>query len=260
MTEPDAGSDVFALSSTAELVGDHFMINGQKMFCSGANIEGTVICMYLRTDPDLPKHKGISMILVDNDLEGLEITPIKTLAGNMIPACQIFMNDVKVPKDRLVGKLNQGASVVMSGLNFERLFTCAGYVGLARTVVDDAIQYAKKREQFGRPIGSFQAIGHMLADMHTELDAARLLTYRAGWLYDQGLPSRREISMAKLYASEFLNRATNQGMQIMGGYGYCMENDMQRFFREARIRTVSAGSSQIQRTIIARELTGLRVM
>jgi len=132
-------------------------------------------------------------------------------------------------------------------------------VGNAQTVVDVALQHAKERVQFGRPIGTFQAIGHMLADMQTEVDAARLLTYRAAWMIDQGIPCMKEVSMAKLFGSETFARLTNQGMQIMGGYGYSMEYDMQRYFRDARIVTVAAGSSQMQRTIIAREM-GLKVV
>jgi len=259
ITEPNAGSDAAALSSRAKLEGDSFVINGQKTFCSGANIENTIICMYLRTDPDLPKHKGISLILVENNLKGMEIRPIPTLGRRILPACEIFMDNVEVPKDHLVGEMNKGWKVLLSGLNFERLFTSAGYVGNAETVLNDALEHAKTREQFGRPIGSFQSIGHMLADMQTELDAARLLVYRAAWLMDQGLPCTKEVSIAKLFGSEFLVKATNLGMQIMGGYGYCMEYDMQRYLRDARIVTVSAGSSQIQRNIIAREM-GLRVV
>jgi len=144
--------------------------------------------------------------------------------------------------------------VMLSGLELERLFTSSAYVGNAQTVVDDAVRYAKEREQFGQPIGKFQEIAHMLADMQTDVDAARLLAYRAASLIAKGRPALREVSMAKLFGSEALVRPSNNGMQILGGFGYIMETDMQRYFRDARIVTVSAGSSQVQRNIIARTM------
>ncbi|MDY7032754.1 MAG: acyl-CoA dehydrogenase family protein [Thermodesulfobacteriota bacterium] len=258
LTEPNAGSDVASLVTSAVLDGNEFVINGQKVFITGADV-ANIMTMAVRTDKDLPRHKGISMILVDPKSPGIDIRIIKTLGRKIIHATELFLDDVKVPKENLVGELNGGWTVLMSGLELERLFACAGYVGNAQTVVDDAAEHAKQRVQFGRPIGTFQAIGHMLADMQTEVDAARLLTYRAAWMIDQGMPCMREVSMAKLFGSETLARLTNQGMQIMGGYGYSMEYDMQRYFRDARIITVSAGSSQMQRTIIARSM-GLKVV
>lgn len=257
LTEPNAGSDVASLVTSAVPKGDEFVINGQKVFITGADV-ANIMTMAVRTDKDLPRHKGISMILVDPKSPGINIRVIKTLGRKIIHPTELFLDDVRVPKENLVGELNGGWEVLMSGLELERLFACAGYVGNAQTVVNDALEHAKQRVQFGRPIGTFQAIGHMLADMQTEVDAARLLTYRAAWMIDQGIPSMKEVSMAKLFGSETLVRLTNQGMQIMGGYGYSMEYDMQRYFRDARIITVSAGSSQMQRTIIAGAM-GLKV-
>ncbi|KAF0123850.1 MAG: acyl-CoA dehydrogenase [bacterium] len=258
LTEPNAGSDVASLVTSAVPEGDEFVVNGQKVFITGADV-ANVMTMAVRTDKDLPRHKGISMLLVDPKSPGIDIRVIKTLGRKIIHATELFLEDVRVPKGNLIGELNGGWEVLMSGLELERLFACAGYVGNAQTVVDDALEHAKQRVQFGRPIGTFQAIGHMLADMQTEVDAARLLTYRAAWMVEQGIPCIREVSMAKLFGSESLARLTNQGMQIMGGYGYSMEYDMQRYFRDARIITVSAGSSQMQRTIIARQM-GLKVV
>jgi alkylation response protein AidB-like acyl-CoA dehydrogenase len=154
----------------------------------------------------------------------------------------------------MLGKLHDGWNVILGNLEMERTFTGSMYVAQAQSVVDDALAHAKEREQFGRPIGKFQSIAHMLADMQTEVDAARLLVYRAAWTIDQGEPAGKEVSMAKLFASETLMRVATQGMQVMGGYGYCMEYDMQRYFRDAKITTVSAGTSQMQRLIIARHL------
>ena len=258
LTEPNAGSDVASLVTSAVPEGDEFVVNGQKVFITGADV-ANVMTMAVRTDKDLPRHKGISMLLIDPKSPGIDIRVIKTLGRKIIHATELFLEDVRVPKGNLIGELNGGWEVLMSGLELERLFACAGYVGNAQTVVDDALEHAKQRVQFGRPIGTFQAIGHMLADMQTEVDAARLLTYRAAWMVEQGIPCIREVSMAKLFGSESLARLTNQGMQIMGGYGYSMEYDMQRYFRDARIITVSAGSSQMQRTIIARQM-GLKVV
>ena len=258
LTEPNAGSDVASLVTSAVPEGDEFVVNGQKVFITGADV-ANIMTMAVRTDKDLPRHKGISMLLVDPKSPGIDIRIIKTLGRKIIHATELFFEDVRVPKGNLIGELNGGWEVLMSGLELERLFACAGYVGNAQTVVDDALEHAKQRVQFGRPIGTFQAIGHMLADMQTEVDAARLLTYRAAWMVEQGIPCIREVSMAKLFGSESLARLTNQGMQIMGGYGYSMEYDMQRYFRDARIITVSAGSSQMQRTIIAKQM-GLKVV
>ena len=254
ISEPDAGSDAAALSTTAVLDGDSWVINGQKTFQTAADIDNTTMCVFVRTDEDLPKHKGISLILVPNDIKGVTITRIKTLARKMIHTCEVFLDNVRVPKTNLVGKLNNGMKILISGLELERLFACSSYNGSAQAAMDLALDYAKKRQQFGKPIASFQAIAHMLADMQTEIDAARLLTQRAIWMHDQGIPCMKEVSMAKLFGSETYVKVANQGMQIMGGYGYTMEYEMQRHFRDSRVLTVSAGSSQMQRTGIAKAL------
>jgi alkylation response protein AidB-like acyl-CoA dehydrogenase len=258
ITEPNAGSDAASLMTSAVLDGDNWVINGQKTFQTAADAKDNILCLYVRTDKNVAKHKGISMILVPNDTPGVEMRRIKTIGRKMLHTNEIFFEDVRVPKGNLVGDLNGGWKMLLSGLRLERLYVCSTYIGASQTLVNLALGHAKQRVQFGRPIGTFQAIGHMLADMQTEVDAARLLVYRAAWMYDQGLPCMKEISMAKLYGSEAYVRLANQGMQIMGGYGYTMEYEMQRHFRDSRILTVSAGSSQMQRTVIAREM-GLKV-
>jgi alkylation response protein AidB-like acyl-CoA dehydrogenase len=177
----------------------------------------------------------------------------------MLHTCEVFFDNVRVPQENLVGEINGGWKVLLSGLELERLYVCSTYIGAAQTAVDLALDHAKRRKQFGRPIGTFQAIGHMLADMQTDVDCARLLTYRAAWMYDQGMPCMKEVSMAKLHGSEIYAKVANQGMQVMGGYGYTMEYEMQRHFRDSRVLTVSAGSSQMQRTTIARSM-GLKVV
>jgi len=259
ITEPDAGSDALALSTSCVLEDDQWVINGQKAFQTAADAKNNIINVFVRTDDTLPRHKGISMVLVPNDIKGVTITRTHTLSRKLIHTCEVFFDNVKVPKDNLVGELNDGWNILMSGLALERLFACASYVGAAQAALDMALEYAKNRVQFGRPIGTFQAIGHMLADMQTEIDAARLLAYRAAWLYDNGKPCMKEVSMAKLFGSETYVKVANQGMQVMGGYGYTMDFEMQRHFRDSRVLTVSAGSSQMQRTSIARAM-GLKVV
>jgi len=255
ISEPNAGSDAAAISVSAVPDGDDFIINGQKMFCSGAEAKNTVITMATRTDRHAqPRQKGITVFLVENDTPGLTIRRIDTLGRRAMGTYSLTLDNVRVSKKKMLGKLNEGWEVILGNLDKERIVASAAYVGQAQTVVDDALAYAKERVQFGKPIGKFQAISHMLADMQTEVEAARLMVYRAAWMLDQGMPATKEVSMAKLFASETFVRVATQGMQIMGGYGYCMEYDMQRYFRDAKITTVSAGTSQMQRLIIARHM------
>ena len=254
ITEPDAGSDAASIITSAKLEGDYFIINGQKVFSSGAHAENNIICMAVRTDKSLPKREGISVLLVPNNLPGIEIRRLDTLARRSTGTNEIFLDNVKVPVKNLLGSLNRGWNVLTGHLDMERVAVAGMNVGNAQTAVDEAVSYAKERIQFGRPIGQFQVIKHMLADMQLEVDAARLLTYRAAAIIDSGLPSRKEVSMAKLYATETLFKVATQGMQIMGGYGTMPDFDMERYFREGKQATIGAGTSQIQRSIIAREL------
>jgi len=259
ITEPNAGSDAAAVSTKAERKGDFFVINGQKVFATGASLKNNYILVVARTDVHAPtKHKGLSIFIVPNNAPGLTIKKLETLGRRIIVTNELFFEDVKVGKKDILGELNDGWKVLLSGLEIERVFASALYVGNAQGALDLIIKYAGEREQFGRPIGTFQAIGHMIADMQTQIDAASLLTYRAARLYDHGKPCYKEVAMSKLFGSETLVNVTNNGMQIMGGYGYMMEYPMQRYFRDARVTTVTAGTSQIQRNIIARTL-GLKV-
>jgi len=257
MTEPQAGSDAGNMRTTAVRDGDHYVLNGAKMFASGAGVPDTYINLYAKTDPSAPPGKGLSLFLVKNDLPGLEITKVPTLGRRMYPTTQIFLDDVRVPVENRVGEEGDGWRIMMSGLELERVATSAAYLGNAVTVVDEATAYAKTREQFGQPIGQFQVIAHMLADMHTQVEAARLLTYQAAWLVENGKGDRQRISMAKLFGSETFLEVARQGLQIMGGYGYSMEAPMQRHLRAALGTTITAGTSQIQRQTIASAL-GLR--
>ncbi len=258
MSEPDAGSDVGAMRTTARRDGDHWVINGQKVWATGAGARDNVINVYARTDTSVHYRKGISLFLVDNDTPGIRMRKLDMLGRRCTGTYEIFFDDVRVPADRLVGGENNGWHCVLSGLQVERVASTAGYSGAAQAAVDLAVSYARERKQFGRPIGSNQAIAHMLADMQTEVDAARWMMMRAAWMLSQGKDALREISMAKLFGSEMYVKIANMGMQVLGAYGYNMEFDMQRHFRDARSVTIGAGTSQMQRNLIA-GLMGLKV-
>jgi alkylation response protein AidB-like acyl-CoA dehydrogenase len=258
MSEPDAGSDIGAMRTTARRDGDHYVLNGQKLWASGAAAKNNFINMYVKTDTKAHYRQGMSLFLVDNRSPGVELRKLDMLGRRATGTYEIFLNDVRVPADRLVGGENKGWEVVLSGLQVERVVSAAGSCGGALAVLDLALQYAKDRKQFGRPIGTFQAIAHMLADMQTEIEAARSLMWRAAWLAGTGSDALKEITMAKLFASETYVRTANLGMQIFGGYGYNMEFDMQRHYRDARMSTIAAGTSQIQRNLIA-NLMGVKV-
>lgn len=258
MSEPDAGSDVGAMRTTARRDGDHWVISGQKLWATGAGAKGNVINVYVKTDPKAHYRQGMSLFLVNNDTPGLKLRKLDMLGRRCVGTYEVYFDDVRVPADRLVGGENKGWECVLSGLQVERIASTAGYSGGAQAVVDLALQYAKERKQFGRPIGEFQAMAHMLADMQTEVEAARTLMWRAAWMLAQGRDALREISMAKLFGSETYVKVANMGMQVLGAYGYNMEFDMQRHFRDARASTIGAGTSQMQRNLIA-GLMGLKV-
>jgi alkylation response protein AidB-like acyl-CoA dehydrogenase len=262
MSEPDAGSDVGGMRTTAKRVkssdGDHWVINGQKLWATGAAAKRNVLNVYARTDPKVSHRKGISLFLVENDRPGIRMRKLDMLGRRCVGNYEIFFDDVRIPADRLVGGENNGWSCLLSGLQIERVTSTAGYCGNSQTVVDLALQYAKERKQFGRPIGTNQAIAHMLADMQTEVEAGRMLMYHAAWKISKGEDALRETAMAKLFCSETHVKVVNQAMQILGAYGYSMEGDMQRYFRDARASTIGAGTSQMQRNLIASRM-GLKL-
>jgi alkylation response protein AidB-like acyl-CoA dehydrogenase len=258
MSEPDAGSDIGAMRTTAVRDGNQWVVNGQKIWASMAGAKNNLISLYVKTDPKTHYRQGMSLFLVDNDTPGLTLRKLDMLGRRATGTYELIFDDVRVPPDRLVGGENKGWDVVMSGLQVERTASCAGNVGAAQGVIDLALQYAKDRKQFGRPIGTNQAMAHMLADMQTEVEAARTLMWRAAWLVSTGQDALREITMAKLFTSEVYVKIANQGMQVLGGFGYCEEFDMSRLYRDARAATIAAGTSQIQRNLIA-NLMGLKV-
>jgi isovaleryl-CoA dehydrogenase len=251
MSEPEAGSDVGNLSCRAERDGDEFVLNGQKTWISAAHLADHILVV-CRTDPSGSKHEGLSMISVPGDAEGIEIRGIQTMGGKEVN--DVFLTDCRVPADRVLGQVDGGWIQLMAGLNVERLILAATGLGVAQRAFDDALDYVKERKQFGRPIGSFQTIKHRLADLATEIECTRLLIYDVAHKVDAD-PDRmlpREASMAKLKATEVAKRTALEGMQMMGGYGYASEYDMERHVRNTLVMSIYGGTNEIQREIVSK--------
>ena len=253
LTEPQAGSDAAALTTRATRDGDGYVINGQKVFTSGMDISDYCL-LATRTATGEKKQHGITTFLVDTRLPGIEVRRIETLGMRAIGTTQVFYTDVRVPLSAVLGEVDRGWEAVDSYLWYERLCLSAARTGAASAAFDYALNYAKTRKQFGRAIGEFQAISHKLADMKVMLDISRMLVYRYAWLLAQGKATRHDAAVVKLYAAESYKAISDMGLQILGGYGYCMEYPMQRFFRDSRVAVIGAGTSEIQRNIIARGL------
>lgn len=254
ISEPSAGSDAASTRTRAKREGDEYVIKGQKLWCSGAAARDVKIAMLVRTDPDAPKHKGLSVLIVPNETSGLDIRKLPTLARRSTGTTEIFVDDVRVPVGNRLGAEGQGWEIITDHLELERIAVAAAYVGNAQTAVDDALAYAHQRIQFDQPIFDFQVIRHMLADMQTQVDAARLLVYRAAEIAARHEPCAREVAMAKLFSSETLQTVSRQGMQILGGHSMLPEADMERYFREGMQCTIGGGTSQIQRAIISKAM------
>jgi acyl-CoA dehydrogenase len=253
LTEPDAGSDAAAITTRATANERGFVINGQKVFTSGMDISEYCL-LVTRTSTGEKKQQGITNFLVDTHLPGIEIRKINTLGQRSIGTTHVFLTDVEVPRSAVLGEIDRGWQAVDSYLWYERLCLSAARMGAASAAFEYALAYAKTRKQFGRPIGQFQAISHKLADMKVMLDVSQTLVYRFAWLMDQGKATRLDAAVVKLYTGEAYKAVSDMGLQIMGGYGYCMDYPMQRFFRDSRLAVIGAGTSEIQRNIIARGL------
>jgi acyl-CoA dehydrogenase len=254
LSEPNVGSDAAAVELHAAPEGDHFVLNGTKMFTTNAHVADYIITVARTDRQPAKKHDGITIFLVDAKSPGLEIKPLKQMGRTATHTNEVFYRDVKVPKANVLGGVGQGWANLNKGLGVERLSVAMMYAGTSQAIVDYAVGYAKERRQFGQPISKFQAIQHKLADMQIKADIARLLGYRVAWMLSEGLPCFKEMSIAKLYASEALFAIANDGVQVMGGYGVMKEYDMELFFRDSRIGMIGAGSSEIQRTIIAKQM------
>lgn len=255
ITEPEAGSDASAVACMAEDKGDYFLLNGQKQFSTAAHLPGNIIMTAVKTDKDAkPARDGMSVLLVPNDAEGVEVKRLPLIVRRAIGTCSVFLGDAKIPKENLIGKLNGGWEVLIGHLELERLAGAAPNIGEAQSCLDDAVEYAKTRVQFGKPICKNQGISHMLADLQAQLDAVRLLVYRSAWMIDNKIPCRKEVSMAKLLAGEVFYAIATAAMQTFGGYCFLPESDIERHWRLAKLFTIGGGTSQIQRFIIGREM------
>jgi len=255
LSEPEAGSDAGAVKTTAVLDGDQWLINGQKVFITSGSIADVVIIAAV-TDKAAGT-RGISNFVVEKDTPGFRPGRDEQkmgLRGSV--TSQLFFEDCRVPKDHLLGQLGEGFKQFLITLDGGRISIGAMALGLAQGAFDAAVKYAKERQQFGQPIARFQAIQWMIADMATEIDAARLLVYRAAQLKDQGVRYTKEAAMAKLFASEAAERACFKAIQIHGGYGYIEEYDVERIYRDNRLTTIGEGTSEIQRLVIARQVLG----
>ncbi len=254
LTEANAGSDAAHITTRAVLKDDHYVINGTKMFISGAGVADIIVT---NTRTGGPGTKGITVFLVDAKSEGYGAKPIKMLGHRGSNSCAVTYEEVKVPLHMILGGeefLNKGWHQMIKLLNKERLCLSACALGIGQAAFEYALKYAKEREQFGQPIGRFQALQHMFADMATELEAARTLAYVSAWRETQGMDCVKETSMSKYYCSEVAKRVALQGVQILGGYGYTMEYDAQRYLRDVLVLSIGGGTSQIQKNIIGRQL------
>jgi alkylation response protein AidB-like acyl-CoA dehydrogenase len=252
MSEPEAGSDVGNLSTKAEKTSDGWLINGQKTWCSNAHISENIL-LVARTDRGGGKHEGLTMFHVPADTVGLKMSSIEMMGG-LRETNDLYFTDVLLPAEAVIGEVGNGWRQLMTGLNFERLIIAAQNLGAAQRAFDDTLQFISQRKQFGRPIGSFQALRHRVADLATEIECTKLLVYSVAREADAH-PDKmlaREASMAKLKATETAQKVALAGMQMMGGYGYAREFDMEKHVRRALVSTILGGTSEIQRDIIGK--------
>ena len=260
MTEPSAGSDVMSMKLRAERKGDGYILNGSKIFITHGPV-GDIFVVYAKTAPEKGAH-GVSAFIVEKDFPGFHRgKKFEKMGWRGTPTGELIFEDCRVPAENLLGGENKGAMVLMSGLNTERVFMGAMSLGLARGAYECALKYSKERIQFGKPIASFQLIQAKLADMAMEIELSHLITYKGAAMADKGL--HRDMNLiaayAKLYCSEVAMRVTTDAVQILGGYGYMKEFPVERMMRDAKLHTIGAGTSEIQRIIIARELLNKKI-
>ncbi|HBF82254.1 MAG TPA: acyl-CoA dehydrogenase [Streptomyces sp.] len=256
LTEPGTGSDAGSLSTTAVRDGDDYVINGSKMFITNGTW-ADVVLLFARTG-DAPGHRGVSAFLVPADAPGLTRRTVHGKLGLRGQAtAELVLEDVRVPATALMGPEGKGFSIAMSALAKGRMSVAAGCVGIAQAALDAAVRYAGEREQFGKSIASYQLVQELISDISVDVDAARMLTWRVADLVDRGQDFATAASTAKLFASEAAVRAANNALQVFGGYGYIDEYPVGKLVRDARVMTLYEGTSQIQKLIIGRALTGV---
>jgi alkylation response protein AidB-like acyl-CoA dehydrogenase len=258
ISEPDSGSDVASISTRAELEGDEWVINGNKMWITNGSI-GDYFVVLCQTDPEADgRYNGFSQIIVESDRDGFQADKITGKMGiRASDTAELIFDNVHVPKENLVGTRGAGFLQQMNFFDATRTGVAAQGVGIAQGAAERALEYSQQREQFGRPIGEFQAIQHKLSDMFTKIEAARNLTYKSAWTVENSdQPVTKLASMAKEYASRIAVDVANEGVQIHGGSGYVNDFDAERFYRDAKITQIYEGTTEIQKNIIARELQG----
>lgn len=262
LTEPNAGSDVSGLKTKAVKDGDHYIINGTKTFISHADV-ANLICITAKTDTSVPAHKGISVFIVEKDTSGLSIGKHENKLGiRGSSTVEIILEDVTVPATNILSQEGAGFSIIMKTLDLTRIPVAAQALGIAQGALDYAIQYTKERVQFGKPLFSFQGLQWMMADMTTQVEAARQLTYKAASIFEDvsknmdRLPKDmiRYSAMAKLFAAETAMKVTTDAVQLLGGYGYVKEYPVERMMRDAKITQIYEGTSQIQKIVISTTL------
>ena len=253
LTEPEAGSDAGGTQTLARMEGDHWVLNGQKTFTT----HGTYgdICVAMAVTDKSAGHHGISAFILEKGMRGFTAGKKENKLGlRASDTSTVIFEDCRIPKENLLGEPGNGFVDALKVLDGGRISIAALAVGMAQGAYEAALNYAKMRKQFGRPIADFQAIQFKLADMATEIDAARLLTHRAAWMKDRGMQTTTQSSMAKLYAGEVAVRVANECVQIHGGYGYIKEYPAEKFYRDVKLCTIGEGTSEIQRLVIAREI------
>ena len=259
MTEPNTGSDAANLSTRAKKTDGGWSISGQKQWISMGNYAKLAL-VFAQTDPE-KKHKGLAAFLVPTDSDGFSSSEIHGKLGlRASDTAELSLDSVEVPDEALLGEVGDGFKVAMSALDSGRFSVAAGCVGICQGCVDASVEYSKQRIQFDRPIASFQLVQEMIADMVVDTQAARQLVWQAGWLKDNGRPNTMETSVAKLFATEAAVRSANAAIQVHGGSGYVDDYPVERYLRDARVTTLYEGTSQIQKLIIGRAMTGVNAM
>jgi glutaryl-CoA dehydrogenase (non-decarboxylating) len=258
ITEPDAGSDVMAMTSTAEDKGDHWLLNGSKTWISNADV-ADVIIYYAYTDPD-ETSKGLSAFVVEpKNFNGVKTSVLEKMGSHSSPTGEIFLSNTRVPRENIIGEPGEGARILFGSLNQTRLSAAAGAVGVARACLNVSLKYCNERKQFGKPIGEFQMNQDMIAQMSAEIEAARLLVYKAAWEKDQGnLDNGLDVAQAKYFAGEVVTKCANYAMRILGAYGYSTEYPIARFYRDTPTYSMVEGSTNICKWIIALDQLGIR--
>ncbi|KAA0776497.1 acyl-CoA dehydrogenase [Bacillus sp. BB51/4] len=254
LTEPSSGSDAGGMRTTAKRDGDHYILNGSKIFITNGGI-ADIYVVFALTDPE-SKQSGTSAFIVESDTPGFSVGKKESKLGiRSSPTTEIMFEDCRIPVENLLGEEGQGFKVAMQTLDGGRNGIAAQAVGIAQGALDASVDYARERHQFGKPIAAQQGIGFKLADMATDVEAARLLTYQAAWLESEGLPYGKESAMSKVFAGDTAMKVTTEAVQVFGGYGYTKDYPVERYMRDAKITQIYEGTQEIQRLVISRMLT-----